>query len=1052
MIMKNQLFSGLAPLCIIVCFYNLGICNSAEPPVVVIKTDETNTIQVSTYGKTDSISLGSVRTSVVFWSNGQKDFWEIATGKWSIPVISDLFDIDVVSSFTSRSGSGNIASVDLGILNQPALPIWLSPTFKGWRLLSPPDQAHILNSRPIFRRKGTDKNLSLPPADVALKGEGGEIRVLFKENVASVKWEELTGLPDSWKKGLPSGKYFLHAKTDLGPQTVTFFVEPTIVEEVALKKVNILSGLLGKSDPLIPLIASELMLHKPADSGPLWLVDAFDLLNELPESHRTPYLKSALKSAEQQLIEPKRLVQLLPFDSPTGEKSIDEIRGYLAVGHWGKALNRLDALEGDLAISPRSQALAKMYRGVILAESSFKGEEDAENNFREAIRLLESNGSDVDSFRANFNYAGFQANRALDRLHNQSFQAASGTAHPLTSALEAWSLAESHYNKALNLAGKLNDSDRTAVYVNLARLYATLAEFLSTLTPPKKENSLQLVIDSVNNTSKKYANFVVGAKDNDAVVRGLAESILGQLALRQEDLAGCRKHAWQARKYYLEAGSVSGIETAHRLIGISYRKEKGDEARKESLRHLKIAWELGEFLRERYPAGKAGASRSGFFARRAPIVDLIVELLLEDGKPAEALAYVEQGRARSLQDFLNAGTLVKGITPAPKGLTEILAQWPKDAICLEYYLGSEKAWVFVVTSPGRVDVFPLLDNKGEVIPPAKIIQRVRRLIGDMDHLLAREVNRVLARNYDHGWQQDLHELYKILVPLAASKALKKSDILIVVPHHLLNYLPFAALVPEVDISRGLDEVPRPKFLIEEVPALVQVPSLTIWDRLRQSPVSPIQEVRAIGDPESSGLPGVAQDLNNLKLAFGSKVKDIHTGSAAHEANAKSMLNSRGLAFFGSHGQDQPDRPLDGKLSFDTAGSSGEDGTLTAAEIFARNVFSDLVVMSACYSGRADRSPLLGDDLFGLQRAFLQSGAKTVISGFWDVYDGKAPELMNGFFQQLTKGDGAALALGGAQRDFIKKYRELPEPRRFFTHPYFWAVYSVWGDDRTCFKP
>jgi CHAT domain-containing protein len=71
---------------------------------------------------------------------------------------------------------------------------------------------------------------------------------------------------------------------------------------------------------------------------------------------------------------------------------------------------------------------------------------------------------------------------------------------------------------------------------------------------------------------------------------------------------------------------------------------------------------------------------------------------------------------------------------------------------------------------------------------------------------------------------------------------------------------------------------------------------------------------------------------------------------------------------------------------------------------------------------------------------------------WDVYDGKAPELMNGVFQRLSKGESTAEALAGSQREFIKKYRDLPEPRRYFTHPYFWAVYSVWGDDRTTVKP
>jgi CHAT domain-containing protein len=105
------------------------------------------------------------------------------------------------------------------------------------------------------------------------------------------------------------------------------------------------------------------------------------------------------------------------------------------------------------------------------------------------------------------------------------------------------------------------------------------------------------------------------------------------------------------------------------------------------------------------------------------------------------------------------------------------------------------------------------------------------------------------------------------------------------------------------------------------------------------------------------------------------------------------------------------------------------------------------VMSACYSGLGDRSPLPGDDLFGLQRAFLHSGARTVVSGLWDVYDGTAPDLMLRLFEGLSAGKPAAAALADSQRTFLKSLRDtqLDEP---WLHPYFWAVYTAAGDDRT----
>jgi CHAT domain-containing protein len=130
-------------------------------------------------------------------------------------------------------------------------------------------------------------------------------------------------------------------------------------------------------------------------------------------------------------------------------------------------------------------------------------------------------------------------------------------------------------------------------------------------------------------------------------------------------------------------------------------------------------------------------------------------------------------------------------------------------------------------------------------------------------------------------------------------------------------------------------------------------------------------------------------------------------------------------------------------------AAGDNGRLTAREIYETRVRASMVVLSACYSGLSDRSPLAGDDLFGLQRAFLQSGAPTVVSGLWDVFDGTAPGLVRGYFQRVAAGAPAARALAESQRAFLAEHREdKGDP---FVHPYFWAVYTVAGDESVAEK-
>ncbi len=187
------------------------------------------------------------------------------------------------------------------------------------------------------------------------------------------------------------------------------------------------------------------------------------------------------------------------------------------------------------------------------------------------------------------------------------------------------------------------------------------------------------------------------------------------------------------------------------------------------------------------------------------------------------------------------------------------------------------------------------------------------------------------------------------------------------------------------------------------------------------------------------------DLEAVDRHFGARVVELLREQQASKSAVAKLLQNEGLLLLAMHGSNHADQPLQSFLSMfpDDDG----DGYLTAEELYRHRVSADLVVMSACYSGLADRSPLPGDDLFGIQRALLSSGAKTVVSGLWDVFDKTAPELIDGFHERLARGESSAAALANSQRAFLEKYRSTGEAEPYL-HPYFWAVYTVAGDDRT----
>jgi CHAT domain-containing protein len=240
-------------------------------------------------------------------------------------------------------------------------------------------------------------------------------------------------------------------------------------------------------------------------------------------------------------------------------------------------------------------------------------------------------------------------------------------------------------------------------------------------------------------------------------------------------------------------------------------------------------------------------------------------------------------------------------------------------------------------------------------------------------------------------------------------------------------------------------------LIDEACACCYAPSLSVWDNLRQRDERAITEAAAIGIAKLPGvepLPGVELELQSLRAALGQRLRIVATDEDAHTAIALALLKQPGFLLIATHGWNWPDQPLSSELLLYPRES--DNGRLSASQLYASAVDRDLIVLSACYTALADKSPLPGDDLFGLQRALLQSGSRTVVAGQWDIYDRSGPELMHHMFAHLAQGKPAHQALALAQRQFLARLRSSAEPEPWL-HPYFWAVFTVCGDDRVRFQ-
>lgn len=109
-----------------------------------------------------------------------------------------------------------------------------------------------------------------------------------------------------------------------------------------------------------------------------------------------------------------------------------------------------------------------------------------------------------------------------------------------------------------------------------------------------------------------------------------------------------------------------------------------------------------------------------------------------------------------------------------------------------------------------------------------------------------------------------------------------------------------------------------------------------------------------------------------------------------------------------------------------------DGLLTAEEILDLKLNAELVVLSACDTGRGR---ITGDGVIGLSRSLISAGVPSVLVSLWSVPDTPTAKLMTEFYKNLQKKPDKAQALRQAMLATMKSN----------PNPVDWAAFTLIGE-------
>ncbi len=489
-------------------------------------------------------------------------------------------------------------------------------------------------------------------------------------------------------------------------------------------------------------------------------------------------------------------------------------------------------------------------------------------------------------------------------------------------------------------------------------------------------------------------------------------------------------------------------------LGLTFYKS-GNFATAE--KHLLDGIKVYESLRDGLGAND---NKISLIEKQATAYRTLQQVLIAQNQPDAALEVAERGRARAFIELVANRLSGNSKQPMAISLPQIaeikqIAQ-AQNATLVEYSIvydyfkvDNTQDWyesdlyIWVVKPTGevifrQVDLKPLWQKKKTSLSELVFFNRssmgVRGL--PLRSIAVEPLSPEELQKLQGSESENLHQLHQVLIqPVADLLPTDPQEPVIFIPQGSLFLVPFPAL-------QDADG----KYLIEKHTVLtapsIQVLALTRQQRQKiESRQGQKKEFLVVGNPtmpkiKTDGgkdeiqlppLPGAEAEAKAIAPLLNTQAL---TGNQATKLAILPLMPKAQIIHLATHGLLDDVRGIGSAIAL--APSAQDSGLLTAEEILDLKLNAELVVLSACDTGRGK---ITGDGVVGLSRSLITAGVPSVLVSLWSVDDNSTKELMTEFYSQINQRPNKAQALRAAMLTTMKKH---PQPK-------YWAAFTLIGE-------